>query len=128
MHIQRVARATSRTPPQILAMHVFVRACMCVLCVRAHAHAGLAQLRQSRQEQQQQAAPKSVGFAGSLSSCDTSSSMTRARPLTAPARAGSRLAAGAARVTAKPAARAAAPTPSVARRAGRAGVVDGGWR
>lgn len=65
----------------------------------------LALLRQSRQEQQQQQ-HKSVGFAGAAATeCGASSSTgTRMRPLTAPARAGSRLATGAARVSARSAA------------------------
>jgi hypothetical protein len=54
-------------------------------------------MQQQQQQQQQQSNPKSVGFAAGDGG-------GRARPVTAPARAGSRLAAGAARVTAKPAA------------------------
>ena len=50
---------------------------------------------QQQQQQQQQQQAKSVGFAAGDGG-------GRARPVTAPARAGSRLAAGAARVTAKP--------------------------
>ena len=78
------------------------------LAARSHGHLGFRLMRyeifntDGTAPQQQQA--KSVGFADDSSASEpASSTVSRVRPLTAPARAGSRLAAGAARVSSRPA-------------------------